>query len=61
VSKVLHHRLGQLGAKFGRHAKFLVLALRNTSIPVFDTTFPLRMSILSSSRGYGVGAIGDRG
>jgi hypothetical protein len=61
VSKVLHHRLGQMGAKFGRHAKFLVLALRNTSIPVFDTRFALWVFILISPRGHGVGVIGDGG
>jgi hypothetical protein len=60
VSKVLHHRLGQMGAKLACRAEFLVLALRITSIPVFDTTFARQFSILNP-RGYGVGVIGDRG
>jgi len=61
VSKFVHHRLGQMGPKFERHAKFLNLVLRNTGNPIFGATFARWVSILGSPRGYGVGAIGDRG
>jgi len=61
MAQVLHHRLRQMGSKLACRAEFLVLALRNTSIPVFDARFALWISILGSSRGFGVGVIGDRG
>lgn len=50
-----------MGAKFGRHAKFLVLALQITLIPTFGATFARWVSILVSPRGYGVGVLGNGG
>jgi hypothetical protein len=58
VSKVLHHRRGQMGAKFGRHAKFFKVEQSFRLIPALGSHLVRRVFILGNPRGYGVG---DRG